>query len=125
VEINRVGFCRTVAAPLVGGHVEQNRFFKVFNVFQDINELVQAVAFNGSEIFEIKGLKKHARGDKGLEGFLCPLGKVVGVAADLGQGAEQFAEILSLVLDVFGGKRAAQKRRQGSHIGRNRHFIVI
>ncbi len=125
VEIDGILLGRFVSLALAGGDVEQHRLFEVLDVLQNVDEVRQLVAVDGTKIVEVEGLEQHAGGDESFERFLGPFGELVHVVADFGQGSKKFPEFFSEALEVAGRERSAEKGGEGADVGRNGHVVVV
>jgi hypothetical protein len=67
VEIDRVLFGLPVALAFFGDDMQENRLVHLFYVFYDIDQMVEIVAIDWAEIFEIERFKEHPRRYEGFE----------------------------------------------------------
>jgi hypothetical protein len=100
-------------------------FFDIIDVVKNIDEVIDFVAVDRAEIFEVKRLEKHAGRHEGFEGLFGPFGELVDVFTDAGQFLEKKAELLAQLLQFFGGKGPAQEGGEGAHIAGDGHLVIV
>ncbi len=57
MEIDGVFFCRQVALALGGDHMQQNRFIAKLDIVKNIDEMIDIVTVDGTEVFKIEGFE--------------------------------------------------------------------
>ena len=74
-------------------HVHQVGSLQVERVFEGLDEPIKSMALYGANVLELKGLKKHSRGEEGDKGILTLPNKIQNVIPHTGN---RFQEIVQL-----------------------------
>ncbi|KAF5028891.1 hypothetical protein DSECCO2_654340 [anaerobic digester metagenome] len=93
VKIGGVVLGRSVTAPLLGQHVDEDRPVDLLDFLEDLNQPRRVVAVDGAQVVETEGLEQHAGREKTFKRLLAPTHVTHEVAA-VGQGADPALHVL-------------------------------
>ena len=94
-------------------------------IAESLDQAVQAMSLNGSDVFEFKCLKHHSRCEKSKKGVFAFAREIKNIFPDAGKGFYEIFQILFEIHKSLTGHFAAQERGKCPYIGRDGHGIVI
>ena len=125
VIVSRVFLCGCVALPFHGEHVHQDGPLQMIHVLEGFDQAIQAVSLDGAHILELESFEEHAGGEKGKKRIFASPEKGEDVFAHAGNRFEEIFKLFPEVDKPSARHPPAQERREGTHIGRDGHGVVV
>ncbi len=125
VELRGLQLGEGVALPLFRQHVDQHGPVVFLDVAQHGDEMVEAVPLQGSHVLEAQLLEEGPGGQEALEGLLGLAREPDHLLAHVGDAPEKLLHVVAQPGDPAARHDLVEVGRQGAHVGRDRHLVVV